>query len=145
MNLVLIMATKNVFLNILRSVCAFFDVGVYTLVAIILRIIFQLANFELTGFYESIEKRVYVILGIFMLFKVTVSLITYLVNPDKINDKEQGMSKVVTRIITVLVMLIMLPTFFNFMTELQNKLLPVVPMIIVGTANKWYINGKEQV
>lgn len=32
-------------------------------------------------------------------------------------------------------MLIMLPTFFSFMTELQNKLLPVVPRIIVGTAN----------
>lgn len=135
MNLVLIMATKNVFLNALRIVGAFFDFCVYTVASVILRIIFQLANFELTGFYESIEKRVYVILGIFMLFKVTISLITYLVNPDKINDKEQGMSKVVTRIITVLVMLIMLPTFFNFMTELQNKLLPVVPRIIVGTAN----------
>ena len=28
-------------------------------------------------------------LGIFMLFKVTVSLLTYLVSPDKINDKEE--------------------------------------------------------
>lgn len=135
MNLVLIMATKNVFINLLRLVCAFFDMIIYTIAAIILRIIFQLANFELTGFYESIENRVYVILGIFMLFKITISLITYLVNPDKINDKEQGMSKVVTRIITVLVMLIMLPSFFSFMTEFQNKLLPVVPRIIVGTAN----------
>lgn len=135
MNLVLIMATKNVFINFLRLVCAFFDTIIYTIAAIILRIIFQLANFELTGFYESIENRVYVILGIFMLFKITISLITYLVNPDKINDKEQGMSKVVTRIITVLVMLIMLPSFFSFMTEFQNKLLPVVPRIIVGTAN----------
>ena len=116
MNLVLIMATKNVFINFLRLVCAFFDTIIYTIAAIILRIIFQLANFELTGFYESIENRVYVILGIFMLFKITISLITYLVNPDKINDKEQGMSKVVTRIITVLVMLIMLPSFFSFMT-----------------------------
>lgn len=135
MNLVLIMATKNPFLSLLRTVFAFFDWCVYSVAAVILRIIFQLANFELTGFYESIEKRVYVILGIFMLFKITISLITYLVNPDKINDKEQGVSKVVTRIITVLVMLIMLPTFFSFMTELQNKLLPVVPRIIVGTAN----------
>ncbi len=135
MNLILIMTTKNVFLGLLRIVFAFFDYCVYSVASIILRIIFQLANFELTGFYESIEKRVYVILGIFMLFKITISLITYLVNPDKINDKEQGVSKVVTRIITVLLMLIMLPTFFSFMTEFQNKLLPVIPRIIVGTAN----------
>lgn len=122
-------------LDALRFICAFIDYVVYTLNAILLRVIFQLANFELVGFYETFEKRIYVILGIFMLFKVTISMITYLVNPDKISDKEQGMSKVVTRIITVLLMLIMLPTFFGLMTELQNKLLPVIPRVIVGTAN----------
>lgn len=121
--------------NILRSFFALIDSIVFGLIEIFFRTIFNLANFELVGLYEVFEKRVYVILGIFMLFKVTVSLITYLVNPDKISDKEQGLGKVVTRIITVLVMLIALPTFFNLATELQNKLLPVVPRVIMGTAN----------
>lgn len=127
--------SPNWFLNGLRTFFAFFDFLIYGFIEIFFRAIFNLSNFELIGLYEVFEKRIYVILGIFMLFKVTVSLITYLVNPDKISDKEQGMAKVVTRIITVLVMLIALPTFFNLMTEFQNKLLPVVPRVIMGTAN----------
>lgn len=125
----------NWFLNIFRTLFAFLDWIVYSFIAFLFRAVFNLANFELVGFYESFETRVYVILGIFMLFKVTISLITYLVNPEKITDKEQGAAKIVIRIITVLVMLIALPTFFDLMTEAQNKLLPVVPRIIVGTAN----------
>lgn len=120
----------------IRWLFALIDSVVYRLIEVFFRIIFNLANFELVGLYEVFEQRVYVILGIFMLFKVTVSLITYLVNPDKISDKEQGVGKVVTRIITVLVMLIALPTFFNLATELQNKLLPVIPRVIIGTANQ---------
>lgn len=126
---------KNWFINIFRWLFAFLDFVVYSVISILFRTIFNLANFELVGFYEAFEQRVYVILGIFMLFKVTVSLITYLVNPDKISDKEQGIGKIVTRIIMVLVMLIALPTFFSLMTEFQNKLLPVIPRVIVGTAN----------
>lgn len=117
----------------LRYIFAFLDWIVYGVIQVFFRTIFNLANFELVGFYESFEERIYVILGIFMLFKVTISLLTYLVNPDKITDKEQGMSKVVIRIITVLIMLIALPTAFNLLTEFQNKLLPVIPRVIVGT------------
>lgn len=127
--------SPNWFLSALRSLFIFIDTIVYGVISIFFRTIFNLANFELVGLYEVFEKRVYVILGIFMLFKVTISLITYLVNPDKISDKEQGMGKVVTRIITVLVMLIALPTFFNLTMELQNKLLPVIPRVIMGTTN----------
>ena len=127
--------SANWFWSLFRGFFALFDFIVYGFIEVFFRTIFNLANFELVGLYEIFEKRVYVILGIFMLFKVTVSLITYLVNPDKLTDKEQGMAKVVTRIITVLVMLIALPTFFNLMTEFQNKLLPVVPRVIMGTSN----------
>ena len=127
--------TKNWFIDIFRALFAFLDFIVYFVIELLFRAVFNLSNFELYGMYEEIMDRVYVILGIFMLFKVTISLITYLVNPDKINDKEQGVGKLTTRVITVLIMLIGLPTFFSLMTEAQNKLLPVVPRVIIGTAN----------
>lgn len=126
---------KNIFLDAGRKILAFLDWVIYSVISLLFRSVINLANFELYGMFEAIEERVFVILGIFMLFKVTISLITYLVNPDKISDKEQGLSKVVIRVITVLVMLIGLPTFFSLMTEAQNKFLPVIPRIIVGTAN----------
>lgn len=126
---------KNIFLDAGRKILAFLDWVIYGVISLLFRSVINLANFELYGMFEAIEERVFVILGIFMLFKVTISLITYLVNPDKISDKEQGLSKVVIRVITVLVMLIGLPTFFSLMTEAQNKFLPVIPRIIIGTEN----------
>lgn len=126
---------KAWYVDLFRVLFAFLDFLVYWVVEILFRAIFNIANFELYGLYEDIMERVFVILGIFMLFKITISLISYLVNPDKISDKEQGVSKVVTRIIIVLVMLIGLPTFFSLMTEAQNKLLPAIPRVIIGTAN----------
>ncbi len=134
-NIFILDVSRGWILNAIRTFFMFIDCIVYTVVRTFFKTVFQLSNFELTGFYEIFEERVYVILGIFMLFKVTISLITYLVNPDKINDKEQGAGKVVTRIVTVLVMLIALPTFFSLLTEAQNKLLPVIPRIIIGTTN----------
>lgn len=128
--------TKNWFIDIFRALFAFLDFIVYFVIELLFRAVFNLSNFELYGMYEEIMDRIYVILGIFMLFKVTISLITYLVNPDKINDKEQGVGKLTSRVIIVLIMLIGLPTFFSLMTEAQNKLLPVVPRVIIGTANK---------
>lgn len=125
--------SKSWFLDIFRTLFALIDYVVYGVLQILFKTIFNIANFELDVFAELIMDRVYVILGIFMLFKVTVSFITYLVNPDKISDKEQGLSKVIIRIILVLVMLIGIPTFFDLMTEFQNKLLPVIPRIVLVT------------
>lgn len=127
--------SRSGIMNFFRTLLATIDWVVYSIITIFFRTVFNLSNFELTGFYQEFEERVYVILGIFMLFKVTVSILSYLVNPDKISDKEQGVGKIVTRIISVLIMLIALPSVFSLMTEFQNKLLPVIPRIVVGTAN----------
>lgn len=126
---------KNWIISAFRSLFAFFDFLVYTIIEILFRAVFNLANFELYGVYEDIMERVYVILGIFMLFKITISLITYLADPDKISDKQEGISKLITRVIVVMVMLIGLPTFFSLMTEAQNKLIPVIPRVIINSPN----------
>lgn len=137
--------SKNWIVSLFRGLFAFFDSLIYTLISWLFRAVFNLANFELYGVYEDIMDRVYVILGIFMLFKITISLITYLADPDKINDKEQGISKLITRIITVMVMLIGLPTFFSLMTEAQNKILPVIPRIIINSPTTLSSDGVTEI
>lgn len=124
---------KGLIMDAIRTLFAYIDGLIYFAISLLFRAIFNLANFDYIKLYEMMEDRIYVILGIFMLFKVTVSLLTYLVNPDRITDKEQGATKLITRIILVLVMLIGLPSFFSIMTEFQNKVLPVIPRVIMGT------------
>ena len=147
MGIFLLDVNKHLWLSVIRGIFALIDSVVYTLIQILFGCMFNLANFELYGLYEVFEKRIYIILGLFMLFKVVTSMLSYLVSPDKINDKQEGASKLVTRIMISLVMLIMLPTFFSLMTEFQNKALPVIPRVIIGTTgtlNNENVSGVSQ-
>ena len=131
----------------IRSFLSMLDGIVYFLLGIAFQTVFHLANFQMSKLYEEMQTRIYVILGIFMLFKITISFMSYLVNPDKVNDKEQGVGKLATRIVTVLLMFLGLPLLFTVMTDLQNRLLPVLPRVIIGeaTAGDFFTEKEDDV
>lgn len=124
--------------NLIRSIFSTIDVVIFWLFNKILQATFDIAGLELVSeaAFEQFQNRVYVILGIFMLFKVTISMLKYLVNPDKLNDKEAGLGKMVSRTIVTLCMLVAFPRVFNLLYRAQEPLLEAVPRIIIGkTAN----------
>lgn len=67
----------------------------------------------------KMAERIYSLLAIFMVFKVTLSLITYVVNPDDFSDKNKGLSKLGTNIIISLSLLILTPYIFRYAYQLQ--------------------------
>lgn len=75
-------------------------------------------------FTENIQNMVdtlYVFAGVFMLFRITISLINMLVNPDTINDKNAGAGKMVTNIfVTILLLILFYPT--GLVYEQLNRL-----------------------
>lgn len=84
--------------------------GVFGIVAkiydILLQIVYQ--TYDVDGsYFEQFTTLVYVLAGVFMLFRVTISLLQMLVNPDQINDKKVGAGKVITRVITSIVLLML--------------------------------------
>jgi len=125
---------RSLLMNGFLSIMAGLDNIAYTVFTWVMTAVFDIANAEIINseVYQSFEERVYIILGIFMLFKVTVSLLSYLVNPDKMNDKEAGMGKMVTRTVVVLVMLIGLPMLFNLLDRAQPIILEALPRIVIG-------------
>lgn len=125
---------RNLIFNAIRSMFAWIDLMFYRLISILMQAIFDIANFSLSdNIFSELIDRVYLILGIFMLFKITISLLTYLVNPDKISDKENGVGKLSMRVVLVLVMLIMLPSGFQLLNEVQSALLPTLPRLILSS------------
>ena len=71
----------------------------------------------------DMADRIYKLLAIFMIFKVTLSLITYVVNPDDFSDKTKGVAKLGTNIIISLSLLILTPYIFNYAYQLQTIIL----------------------
>ncbi len=136
MTFIMMTMERNMITKAIRWVFALLDWVFYNLISILMQAIFDIANFSLSeGIFEKLIDRVYLVLGIFMLFKITISLLTYLVNPDKISDKENGVGKLSMRVVLVLVMLIMLPSAFQLLNDVQNALLPTLPRLILDSSN----------
>lgn len=71
----------------------------------------------------DMADRIYKLLAVFMIFKVTFSLIMYVVNPDDFSDKSKGISKLVTNIVFSLLILILTPYIFRYAYQFQTIIL----------------------
>lgn len=101
------------FNNLLRPFFGGIDYLVYTLLGWVIEGIFNLSSiFASKDVTEIIYTRIYTVLAIFMVFKLTFSFIKYVVSPDTMVDKEQGVGKIIARTLTMLAILIILPTIF---------------------------------
>ena len=84
---------------------------------------------------HSFAIRVYALVGIFMLFKVSISLLTYLINPDEFASKEKGFGIIIRNFILALVILVIAPYVFNEAFEVQSMILEenTIMNLIFGT------------
>lgn len=94
---------------------------VYFLVAQLFDLYEVLAGSQIltNDFISDVATRMYVVIGIFMLFVVTYSLLKALVNPDNIKDT----GKMATNIIISIVLLSIVPTIFFYARELQTMII----------------------
>lgn len=92
----------------LRELFGVLDLVVYTLISFIYQVLFTIADSEIlsSDYMREFYGRFQIILGVFMVFKLAISILQYVVNPDLMSDKKQGLGNVITRIITMLAMLI---------------------------------------
>lgn len=90
-----------------RKIFSVFDEVVYTLVGYIYKILFNIADSTIisSDMMKAFFSRVQLILGVIMIFKISVSLMQYVINPDSFSDKKTGFGQVITRFIVMLAML----------------------------------------
>lgn len=126
--------------NTFRALFAAIDSGIYSLISYVYQIIEELISpdFSIINSNEisDFASRVYVLVGMLMLFKVTFSLINYLVNPDMINDKKEGVGNIAKNIIITLVLIIITPYAFDFAYRVQNAIISdnLITKVILGTS-----------
>ena len=78
------------------------------------------ASFFDSTYINSIWKTLYSIVGIFMLFRIVISMLQYLVDPDKLTDKSAGGGKLAARIVISIVLVLAMPFIFDFLQKVQN-------------------------
>lgn len=101
------------------------DQVVYNFISSIYDLLITIARTSVLSQADIMDMadRIYKLLAVFMIFKVTFSLIMYVVNPDDFSDKSKGVAKLGTNIIISLALLILTPYIFNYAYKLQTFIL----------------------
>ena len=127
----------TMFSQLIRGFFATIDSAVYGFLAIVYNLIEDLANTSILSMTDMNEfaSRIYALLGIFMLFKVSFSIISYIVSPDKISDNSTGMGGIIKNVLITLVLILIVPTCFTLLYEAQSAILSenIIPKLLLGT------------
>ncbi|MDO5569128.1 MAG: hypothetical protein Q4G04_03355 [bacterium] len=101
------------------------DVGIYGFIEFIYGVFMYIAQAKLfsNDVIKEFYGRIFLILGLFMIFKLTFSMVQMLLNPDDMSDSQKGVGNIIKRIGVVIVMLTMVTTIFDMAYELQGIIL----------------------
>lgn len=130
-----------------KSIRIFFfwiDRIIYNFIPMVYDLLISIARTSVLsqGDISSMAERIYKLLAVFMVFKVTFSLIMYVVNPDDFSEKTKGVGKLTSNIIISLALLILTPYFFRMAYSLQTILLEdnsIATLIFGSSANESFL------
>ena len=124
----------NWFWDILRKILIGIDFVVYGLVEQVLQTIVDLSNVQIFTdvAINEFSRRIYIILGLVMVFKVMMSFIQILINPDSMSDKEKGAGNILKRVVIALALIVFVPSIFKMARDVQGYVLPIIPKVILG-------------
>ena len=104
------LATANVMTKLIRMIWATLDMAAYWLLGIAYKLFFNVASADLFS-NDTIMKfygRVQVILGVFMMFQLSLTILKGIADPDSFVGEKGTGKALITKIITALVMLTVL-------------------------------------
>lgn len=128
---------ESLFMDRVRDLFAMLDRMVYWLISVFYNTINDLATVQVINSTQinAITGKVYALLGVFMLFKISFSLINYLVDPDQVADKAKGGGALIKNIMITFVLIVSVPFGFNLLYEAQSAILSdqIIPELIFAT------------
>ena len=98
--------------------------------------------------YSNIVRRIYVVLGLIMMFALAYSLLKAVINPDEFSKGETSFPKLIKNVVVSLAIIAVLPTVFTVAFNIQNSLLNenTIPKIVLGNEYKsTYLNGGKTI
>lgn len=121
-------------MGFIRDILIRIDSIVYGILEQIFQLIINLANFDLfTGdVLKEFSTKIYLILGLVMVFKLILSFIQILIDPDKIDDKESGVVNILKRVVISMILIVLVPSIFSFAKQVQNLVIPIIPKVVLG-------------
>lgn len=72
---------------------------------------------------KGMMDRVYLLVGVFVVFRLGMLLFNYMLNPSEVMDEKVGVNSLIKRVIIGLILIIFMPNIFGFAFRLQEAVL----------------------
>ena len=127
------------------SIFSFLDYAVYSIAAFLVRLIVIIANYDFFSpdVIKEVADKTYVVLGVLMLFKVVISAIQYMINPDTFDDKDKGMGGILKKIVICFLLLVLVRPIFSFAMYMQQSIVATIPAIILKSDKSFNIADSD--
>lgn len=109
----------------LRSVAAALDSLIYQVVSFLYKLFFFVSSTEIfqNDAVKNVSKNFQLLVAVVVMFSLSISLINYIVNPDNMKSGKVPASKLVTKVITSLILLLTINIVFATAYRLQNAII----------------------
>lgn len=111
------------------------DSIIYSLVGTLMEIFMDLASvdyiFDLSNFQYIID-RIYVLLGVVILFLVAINLLQYVINPDR--DDGKSLKNIAFNVVRALILVVLTPVVFDVLYDVQHTIISynVLPRLFLS-------------
>lgn len=137
----------NWLITAFRVIISFLDWVVYGLISIVYDLFIDISS---AGIFsqdtiQTFASRIYVFLGLIMVFKVSISLVNYIMNPDLFTDKSKGGGALLKGFMIALIGIVLVPYVFEMAYNLQAIILKnnVIGNLIVGMKADTNVSGSN--
>jgi len=72
---------------------------------------------------EGMMNRVYLLVGVFVAFRLGMLLINYIINPSEVMDEKVGVNALIKRVIIGMILIIFMPNIFSLAFRIQEAIL----------------------
>lgn len=152
-----------------RTMFANIDTGIYSLISGAYQVFFNVANASIidSDLISKLFGRIQLIFGVIVLFRLAISLIGGIVNPDSFSNEKTGFGKIITRVvISLLLAVVIIPLnitgdfqegsteqkirdngiLFGLMYDFQDRVISrnVIGNLILGNSQMNYDYNKEK-
>ena len=131
-----ILSVESVARDALRSLMLSLCNIIYKLISFVYEVFYNLgtARILFDSDVQPIFRKIGLIIGLFMVFRVAFAFIQYVVNPDTMFDKQKGIGKIIVKVIVSIVLLGSTQFLFNAAFTIQDKILEsqILEKVILG-------------
>src|SRR5574344_785999 len=123
----------------LRTISGSIDVALMWLAKQVFNVFSAICKVDLlsNGELQKFTARIYVLLGVIMLIKLSMTVFKYLISPDDMSDKSKGFGKLIQNVVIALLLIVSVPTLYNFAMKIQTTVINsnVIGNFILGTTS----------